>query len=305
MFKRAFLEGVKNIVRSFWLAATAVTVLTVSLASVTLVATLSTVVGYAVRNLDNLISIPAFVQESVSDDQIPGLTNKLQTIPDVKSVKYYDKEAANQALREGVTSVNLDFAKSQVESDKNLVFRFYLITPKNSESYGKIIETLKGVDFQDYWKQKDVVGDVKFIDNLISFNSWVRIIGVVLILIFALISILVMSNIIRITIYSHKDEIEIMRLVGATNGYIRAPFIAEGILFNLISAFIVSLVFVPGFNIILPNVANWINGANVSANAGAGQLMLQTYGIFGATLVGGLVVGGLTSYFATQRYLKL
>ena len=114
-----------------------------------------------------------------------------------------------------------------------------------------------------------------------------------------------MSNIIRITIYSHKDEIEIMRLVGATNGYIRAPFIAEGILFNLISAIIVSLFFIPGFNIILPNIANWINGGNTASAAGTGQLMLQTYAIFGATLLGGLVVGGLTSYFATQRYLKL
>jgi cell division transport system permease protein len=303
MLKRAFLEGVKNIVRSFWLAATAVTVLTVSLASVTLVASLSTVVGYAVRNLDNLISVPAFVQESVSDDQIPDLTAKVKAIPDVKSVQYYDKEQANAALEAGNIGINLDFIKSQAKDDKNLVWRFYLVTPKNSESYGKVIETLKGADFKDTWK--DVVGDENFVNNLIAFNSWVRIVGVVLILIFALISILVMSNIIRITIYSHKDEIEIMRLVGATNGYIRAPFIAEGILFNLISAIIVSLFFIPGFNIILPNVASWINGGNANSAAGTGQLMLQTYGIFGATLVGGLLVGGLTSYFATQRYLKL
>jgi cell division transport system permease protein len=303
MLKRAFLEGVKNIVRSFWLAATAVTVLTVSLASVTLVATLSTVVGYAVRNLDNLISVPAFVQESVSDDQIPALTEKIKSISDVKSVQYFDKEQANSALEDGNIGINLDFIKSQAKDDKNLVWRFYLVTPKNSESYGKVIDTLKGPDFQDTWK--DVVGDENFVDNLIAFNSWVRIIGAVLILVFALISILVMSNIIRITIYSHKDEIEIMRLVGATNGYIRAPFIAEGILFNLISAIIVSLFFVPMFNIVLPIVANWINGGNISSSANTGQLMLQTYGIFGATLVGGLVVGGLTSYFATQRYLKL
>lgn len=303
MLKRAFLEGVKNIVRSFWLAATAVTVLTVSLASVTLVASLSTVVGYAVRNLDNLISVPAFVQENVSDDQIPDLTAKVRAIPDVKNVQYFDKEQANAALEAGNIGINLDFIKSQAKDDKNLVWRFYLVTPKNSESYGKVIETLKGSDFKDTWK--DVVGDENFVNNLISFNSWVRIVGIVLILIFALISILVMSNIIRITIYSHKDEIEIMRLVGATNSYIRAPFIAEGILFNLISALIVSLFFIPLSNIILPNVASWINGGNISATAGTGQLMLQTYGIFGATLVGGLVVGGLTSYFATQRYLKL
>lgn len=300
MLKRSLIEALKNLTRSPWLSLTAISVLTVSLASVALVATISTTIGYAVRNLDSLISIPAFLTESYPEENIDQLTAKIRAIPEVKEVKYFDREAARAELSEGGAGLNLDFLKNQSNKDENLTWRYILITPKQSENYGTVINILKSSSFENTWDE--VPGDQDFVNNLVRFNRWVRIVGIVLILIFAAISILVMANILRITIYSHRDEIEIMRLVGATNSYIRMPFIVEGVYYNLIAATIVTTFFIPLFNLNLPNIARWIGG---EVSGVSGSLTFQMYLIFGLTLFFGMAVGILTSYMATQKYLKL
>jgi len=302
MFKRSLIEALKNLTRSPWLSLTAISVLTVSLASVALVATISTTVGFAVRNLDNLISVSAFLAENYPEENVGQLVEKIKTIPEVKEVKYFNREEAKKNLEEGGTGINLDFLKTQTGENVNLTWRYILITPKQSENYGTVINTLKGPGFEDTWDKNDIPGDQNFVDNLVRFNRWVRIIGVLLILIFAAISILVMANILRITIYSHRDEIEIMRLVGATNSYIRMPFIVEGVYYNLVAAVIVTAFFIPLFNLNLPNIARWIGG---DVSGISGSLLFQMYSIFGLTLFFGMAVGVLTSYMATQRYLKL
>lgn len=300
MLKRSLVEALKNLTRSIWLSVTAISVLTVSLASVALVATLFTTVGFAVRNLDNLISIPAFLNQSYPEENVNDLISRVRSIPEVKSAEYYDKEAASKKLEEGGAGLNLDFLNKQRTSGENLTWRYILITPKQSESYGKVINTLKSKDFEGVWEK--VPGDEDFVNNLIRFNRWVAIGGTALIVIFAAISIMVMANILRITIYSHRDEIEIMRLVGATNNYIRLPFILEGVYYNLIAATIVTIFFIPLFNSVLPQITEWI-GSGISGVGGS--LMIQTYLIFGFTMFAGIAVGVATSYAATQRYLKL
>lgn len=300
MLKRSLVEALKNLTRSIWLSVTAISVLTVSLASVALVATLFTTVGFAIRNLDKLISIPAFLSESYPEENVNDLMSRVKSIPEVKSAQYYDKEAAKKQLQEGGAGFNLDFLKEQKTGSENLTWRYILITPKQSESYGKVINTLKSNDFEGVWKE--VPGDEDFVNNLIRFNRWVGIVGTALIVIFAAISIMVMANILRITIYSHRDEIEIMRLVGATNNYIRLPFILEGVYYNLIAAIIVTIFFIPLFNSVLPKVTEWIGG---DFSGVGGSLMLQMYLIFGFTMFAGIAVGVATSYAATQRYLKL
>lgn len=297
---RPVLEGFKNILRSFWLSATAVSVLTVNLASIVIVITLSTFLGYSVRNLDNLISIPAFIQDSYSEDKVPNLIDKIKSISEVKSVEYFDKDKAAGELTSSSSKVDLSNIKNSNQDYKNLVWRFVLVTPKSSEDYKKVIAELKSSEFDGIWKE--VVGDENFVDKLVSFYSWIRTGSIFLIIVFVLISVLVMVNILRMTIYNHKDEIEIMRLVGATNNYIRTPFVVEGIMYSFLAAVVVSVVFISSFYFLLPTVGNWVAGGNSS---NLQDLSVQIYSIFGLTMFMGTLLGGVTSYTATTRYLNL
>lgn len=296
MLKRFIVEGFKNITRSIWLSITAIMVLTVSLTSVVLIISMSVTVGYTVRNLDTLVSFPAFFKENVVEEMITSsVIPKLKEIPNVKSIEYYDKDKARESLETGSTK----FISTGLKQEQNLVWRYILITPDKSENYKSVVQAVTEGEFGDVFD--DVPNDPQFVDNLIGFYSWINIVGIVLIIVFGLISILVMSNILRMTIYNHRDEIEILRLVGATNGYIRGPFVTQGIAYNLIAAGIVLFFFVSTIQIVAPTVKQYIG---VSVSASGIDLISQIYLSLFITMGASIAIGIITIYISIQRYLQ-
>jgi cell division transport system permease protein len=281
MLKRAFLEGLKNITRSFWLSATAIFILTVSFASVAIFVALTSIAGFSVRNLDSLVSFPAFFTKDFPEEQIPQVLSKIQAIPEVRSAEYFDREQAQENLSSGGIGFNDAFLES-AGSGENFAWRFILITPTTSEKYGSVLTEVKSDGFAGTWEE--VFGDEEFVNRLIWWNQIFQWVSIILIGIFTTVSILVMANILRITIYNYRDEIEIMRLVGATNNYIRALFI-------------------PSFQLLLPQLQSFL-GSGVNQDS-TNLLIFQTYGIFFLAILLGTSIGILTSYMATQRYLKL
>ncbi len=299
MFKHAIFEGFKYIIRSFWLSATAISVLTVSLGSVALMSTFSTIVGYSVRQLDNQIAIVAYFKENIDTKTIEATKKDLETIPEVKETRYVNRTQAQKRLQEGSTVAD-NLIKSLQKSNISFALEYLEVVPKSSEDYAKVEATVRGEKYKDVFAEIQAVPNL--IENLQKIYYWIRIIGVALVIIFGSISILVMINILRIAVYSFKDEIEIMRLVGATNNYIRAPFIMEGIYFNVIAALVVISIFIPSLSILLPKIQSWI-GASVVASSAA--LLNQIYFSLGLTILVGIVIGAGTTYVAIHRYLKL
>jgi cell division transport system permease protein len=234
------------------------------------------------------------------EEQIPDILARVEAIDEVKKIEYFDRERARENLEQGNAGFTQEFLDTLSESDVNFAWRYVLVTPVDSESYGAVIQRLEGEEFAGVWE--DVFGDQEFVNNLIWYNDIIRYASIVLIIIFALISLLVMVNILRITIYNYKDEIEIMRLVGATNNYIRAPFIAEGMYYNIFAALIVTALFIPLFRLMLPGVESFFG---VSSNDPTAFLVVQTYTSYAITIVVGIIFGIITSYMATRRYLKL
>ena len=296
MFKRAITEGLKSISRSIWLSITAITVLTVSLASVYLIIGVSVTVGYAVRNLDTLVSFPAFFKENVSEDAIYSqILPALKTNPKVKSVDYLDKEKAKKKLEEG----SVGFVSSYLSKDENYAWRYVLITPDKSEDYGEMIRFVKDGQFKDSFDS--VPRDENFVNQLLKFYSWINYFGVALILIFSFISILVMSNVIRMTNYNHREEIEILRLVGATNGYIRGPFVAQGVIYNIFSAGIVGIFFAVLISVFLPTLRGWIFGGASNGLDISPQLYLSLL----ASILASILLGIITVHLSIRRYLRI
>jgi cell division transport system permease protein len=299
MLKHSLVEGLKNVVRSFWLSATAISVLTVSLGSVALMATVSTVVGFSLRRLDSQVSLNAYFKDDVEQSAIQTLQNDLQSRSEVKSVRFVSKDDAKNELQDS-TNVSNSLIKTLQTANVDLFQNNLEIIPANSESYSKITDILQSDKYKNIID--DIRGSQQFVDNLQKIYSWTNIIGLILVTIYALVSILVMANILRIAIYSHRDEIEIMRLVGATNGYIRGPFIAEGAYFNIFAAVIIIALYIPAVSLIVPLLNRFLS---IGVDAGSGNLIIQMYLSVTATVFAGIAVGIVTAYIATQRYLKL
>jgi cell division transport system permease protein len=301
MLKRSIVEGLKNASRSLWLSMTAIVVLTVSLASVALVIGLSVTVGYTVRNLDALVSFPAFFKENVTEDAITTqILPKIKANPKVKTIEYFDRDKARKKLEAG----SVGFVSSYLSKEENYAWRYVLITPDKSEDYAEVVQNVKEGEYKELFDSVPV--DKNFVDQLLKFYNYINLFGIALIVIFSLISVLVMSNVLRMTIYSHREEIEILRLVGATNNYIRGPFIAQGIFYNIISSVIVVIAYIIVVTISLPKLQSWFFGSLAAGgDALISSLNTQLYFSLAGTVVISILIGIATIYASIQRYLKV
>ena len=300
MNSHALSEGLKNIFRSFWLSVTAITVLTVSMGTVVLVASISSVSGYLLSQLDDGVSVVAFLSDTVTEDQANELTDEISSKSFVERVEYRSAEQEQQLFAENQANVGgiVDYLNDK--TDSQVLQASLSIYPVETEDFNQIEELLNTEDYDVFFSS--VLLDRDFYENVVEFNRFFNIFGFLVILIFAVISVLVMVNILRIAIYNRKTEIEIMRLVGATNKYIRSPFIAEGVFYNLFASIIVLLIFVPSMIVLVPLIGSSLGSSLSVTDSG---LTLNLALSVGVTIVMAIGVGAVASYFATQKYLKL
>ena len=296
MFKHAIYGGLRNLVRSFWLSATAVSVLTASLFLVALFAFVTTSIGFYLRTFDRSLAITVFIKEDVDQATIDVMVNDMKNLPEVGTVTYNNLEKVKESQSEETRATAENLRKNGIESLNEEI----VIVPESSEQYESILSVVNSNKYQDIVKDIQASNDAASI--LKKYHMWVNVGGIVMIFICALVSILVMINILRIAIYQRKNEIEVMRLVGATNGYIRGPFITEGMYYNIIAAILVTIIFVLTFTFALPNITEYLG---IQSNTSTQKLVNQMYLSLGITIISGILVGILTTYIATKRYLKL
>jgi cell division transport system permease protein len=299
MLSHAIAEGLKNLVRSFWLSTTAIMVITVSLGTVVLVASLSSITGYKLKELDNGVSISAYFVETVTEEDALKIKEELQADPNIARIQYTSAKDEEARIKAKDQKIGKTIDSLNKKSNRQIAQSSLSIFPKDADKYDEVVTILQTEDYKIFFS--DFIYDKDFYENLTKFYKWLNIIGAGLIAIFSFISILVMVNILRITIYSYKTQIEIMRLVGATNSYIRSPFVAEGVFYNLIASMFVLSLFLVLIYVGSPYVNQYFN-FDIMADKG---LLTQLYLGVGSTLLAGVSVGAITSYMATQKYLNL
>ena len=306
MFNHYFVEGLKNLIRSFWLSITAIFIITVSLLSVTMASSLWLVTGFTLRQLDSQAIIYVYLKDGTTDESKKIMENDLKASPDVKDVAFIDRSQAENELKNNVILadkiVNLENVAKKTKNTNVLSFykESFKITPTKSEKYDDV------VSFVNQDKYVGITEEVQKVDdntkkNLQQLYYWTTVVGAIFVIVFGLISILVMINILRLAIYSRRDEIEIMRLVGATNSYIRGPFIVEGLYYNVIAAIFVVLLFVPSMIFLSPYL-NQILKVSVNTNTNVNVYLYSGVAIINLT---GIAIGVISSFIATQKYLRL
>jgi cell division transport system permease protein len=306
MLFHSISEGSKNIFRSFWLSVTAIFIIFVSLSSVAIASSVWVSTGYFIRQLDNQAVLYVNLKEDTTEESIKIMEQDLKNVKEIKEFRFIDKEEAKRELENneiaGAGIKTLENASEITKNALNNVRSSFKIVSKSAEEYKTVLEFVK----QDKYKiivdsVIDITKSIETIKNLYYISS---VVGLFLVLIFALIAFLVMINILRIAIYSKKEEIEIMRLVGATNNYIRGPFIVEGILYNLIAGILSLVIFVPSIFYLTPKLKDFY-GLVESNSFSLNGLFFYLLACLLLTNVINLIIGIFSSYFATQKYLQL
>src|SRR3989344_5190293 len=234
-FKRVFQVGFQNFWRNGWLSVTTVSVMVLVLSMILSLLMISVLTEAVVQHLQNQIDISVYFKPKTAEPDILGVKNSLMALKEVKDVQYVSETAALAKFKEKHKS---DTIISQVleELDTNPLEASLNIKAKSPDQFVHIAQFLDDKKFAPLISKVNYYENQSTIDRLTGVISAIRKIGFFITGALSVNAVLVALNTIRIAIYTLKDEIGIMKLVGATNWFIRGPFLVEGVLYGLISA---------------------------------------------------------------------
>ena len=237
--------------------------------------------------------LQAFIEDSATDTEIEYMKDEIKLIDGVKSVEYLDKDMAYQDAKEIFKG-----QEYMIEGVENLkIFPASFIVKFNSlEDWSKVKESLQKID--GIYKVKDNQTTIEAIITLSKIaNVFLRGVGSVMLIV----SIFIISNTIKLAVYSNQREIFIMRYIGATNKFIKKPFVVEGAIIGIVSA-VISFILIS-----LAYVLAYTRLPKIGSSLGVfGFLPYSTlwYKILAIYVVIGLFIGVFGSAISIKKYLK-
>ncbi|MCL5774952.1 MAG: ABC transporter permease [Patescibacteria group bacterium] len=299
-FLRVIKTGFVNFVRNLWLSAAATMVMTITLVILATLFLLFAVTNFSLKSIQNTVDISVYFKIGLAEEKISALQQQIQSNPKVKEVKYTSAEEAFKNFKER-HSDDLLITQSLNELTENPLPATINIKAYNLEDYPGIASQLQDAKYQE------VVDKINFEDNRVIIERLNKILkfivsfGIGLVAVFSLIAILVIFNTITLTIYNRREEVEIMRLVGATNWYIRGPFLTESFLYAISATVLCALIFLPVFIKILPKVAAYVNPQMTFFN----QNIFNFWYLVLILFVVSLILAMSSTLLAIRKYLKI
>lgn len=298
---RILKTGLKNFARNSWLttAATAIMVVTLSIIIGTFVANFT--FNETIKNITDKIVVSVYLTDTISDDQRRAFEEAFRDLDNVESVEHITKEEALAAYKEeNENDLDLLNAISQTDNPLPASLQIKSEDPNKMSDVTAIIEQQEFANLQS--EPPSYSGERKAaIDRIISVANFFKISGIIASGVFAVISILIIFNTIRMTIFNRRDEIEIMKLIGATRSYIRGPFLVEAGLYGLIASAVTLTFFSILFVGQAENLASYIPEILVTKDFYTDNIILICVGVVAI----GVLIGICSAYFATRRYLRI
>lgn len=297
-FKRILRAGWLSFHRNGWLSMATITIMILVLfvmGNLLFVSALSeTILG----TLETKIDISVYFARDAGENEILMVKRELEALPNVAGVAYVSRDKALEQFRER-HKTNALIADALAELGENPLEASLNIRARDPSQYSSISEFLLEknypiVDKINYFENQQVI------DRFSAIMGTVRGTGAFAAFLLAFVAVLVAFNTIRIGIYTMREEIGIMRLVGAMNWFIRGPFVVTGVLYGVSSAVITTLLFFPITWVLAPKIALAIPGFNVFH-----YFLSNVFGFFSIMLFVGLSLGVLSSMIAVRRYLKI
>ncbi|WP_226037153.1 permease-like cell division protein FtsX [Aquibacillus saliphilus] len=291
--KRHFREGSKNIWRNGWMTVASAGAVTTTLVLVGAFLALMINLNQIATNIEEDVEIKVLLELTVDEAAIETVGDKIDKIPEVSSVNFSSKEDELANLIESMGEEGNSWELFEQDNPLNDAYVIKTEDPLDTIDVAERIEDLDEVQEVNYGK--DVV------QNLFRFNELARNIGLVLIIGLIFTAIFLISNTIKITIMARQKEIGIMKLVGATNGFIRWPFFVEGLLLGVLGSVIPIAVIVTGYHYATNNISALTQFAFVELlpfNPFAWQLSLIILAI-------GAIIGVWGSVMSVRKFLKV
>ena len=264
----------------------------------------SALINNMIGTVENEVTIQAYLSDDAADDQISAYADKVRGWDNVESVEIRSKEEALEQYQTQMSNRNASDAITALDGENPLPASLVIKLDDPQQVEATATKIVDDSQFAQICDSKDnPFSDVNYgretVEKLFSVTSYIRIGAVVLVALLTFVAFVFINNTIRLAISARRREIGIMRLVGASNGFIRGPFILEGTLEAILGALLAIGVLVAGVNAVLPKLANSMQFLSFAIPT---QTMVATAG---ALLALGVLIGLFGSAIAMRRYLKV
>ena len=298
IISRIFHFGFDNFRRNGWLSTATVAIMTLALLVFGGLIIFGVITSRAAASIQDKIDISVYFNTNTSEDEILNIKQSLQGLPEVANVDYISRDKAldifkaNHANDPTITQAINELNTNPLEASLN-------IKAKNPDQYAAIASYLGSSDLTQY------IDSISYTENQDVINRLAKIVkdvegGAIVVIIFlAVIAGLVVFNTIRLAIYSNRDEIGVMCVVGASDSLVRGPYMVEGMICGAIAAIASIIIAAPIMYFISPYLDVFIPGLNIFQ-----YFYTHIFQLFLYKLCFGVVIGVFSSFIAVRKYLK-
>jgi cell division transport system permease protein len=302
--KRVARYGFIGFLRNGFVSLAAILIMTITLFVVSMLLISGAALQAVLTELTGQVDVTVYMTTTATDTQIQGLETSLQALPEVASVTYVSADQALAAFQARHANDQLTMQALQ-ELPDNPLGASLQVRAKDTSQYATIASYLdtqqsSGSDDGSAIDKVNYTENQTAIEHLNSIIETSRKLGLAIAVVLALSSILIAFNTIRLAIYTSRDEIGVMNLVGAGHWYVRGPFMVSGVLYGIISGFIVLAALYP--------LCAWLGPASQAflGNFNVFSYYLSSFWLlFLVVMASGIALGTLSSFLAVRRYLNI
>lgn len=300
--KRVIKAGFLNFWRNGFVSVASILVITITLFVIGSLIFFSAVMNSSLEQIKEKVDINVYFVTSAPEEEILSLKSSIEELPEVASVTFTSREEALLQFKERHADDFLTLQALEELEDNPLGASLNIKAEETSqyESIARFLEEKNAlasgetriVDKINYYQNKTAI------DKLTRIIDSTKTLGWVIVVVLVFISIVITFNTIRLAIYTSREEIAVMRLVGANKKYIQGPFVVEGFMHGVLSAVIVLVLFYPLTFWLGESTERFFGGMNIF------DYYVSNFGqIFLILMVSGIMLGVLSSFVAVRRYI--
>lgn len=296
---RAINFAFQDIFRNISLSMMTILILVLMLLSVNTLIIIKFFTMQATQSIKNQIDVSIFFSNKATDEQVGEIQSYIRSFPEVTEVKYFNKDEVLDKFRQQYSD-NKNIVASLDELGENPLGATMIVKTREPGDYQKIIKALSVPEYEDVVMAKTFVDTEKAITRINVITNQVERFSVALTGLFAVIAFLIIFNTIRVAIYTQRVEITIKKLVGATNWFIKSPYIIESIIFSVVSVGITYGFLIFSASFLDPYIQVVFNKQSLLTEYFSSNIMM----LFGGQFAAVLALTIFSSLIAMRRHLR-
>ncbi|RLC33964.1 MAG: hypothetical protein DRZ76_03585 [Candidatus Nealsonbacteria bacterium] len=298
-FKRILKLGWKGFKMQSGFSLATIFIMVMIISVVTSLFLLQETTNLLVENIEEKVDMAVYFDKEFSADEIMEVKKELSQVPEIKSIKYVSKDEALQKFSERHKDDKV-IMESLEEVGQNPLLASLNIRAWEASQYENIAKVIENSSFASHISKMDYSEKKPAIEKLFSITASINKAGIIFSAILALMVLIIAFNTAKLAIYNFKAEIETMRLVGASNWFIKGPFLVQGAICGFLAALIAAVLFTAALFFVSPKIELIAPGVNFF-----GYFLENIFIIFLIQLASGVGLGVLSSWLAVRKYLKV